>query len=120
MKEYELTVLIHPDLETDTSVAHKKIEKIISDNGGKIVSEEDDEKRRLAYEIRKCNFAIYHYYELELPAEAPAKISAVLNISDEVLRYLLVSKDPRKAKAVAKKAERAEYLKNNAKSEEKE
>ena len=37
--------------------------------------------------------------ELELPASAPLKISNTLNITDEVLRYLLVSVDERARKA---------------------
>jgi ribosomal protein S6 len=43
---------------------------------------------------------------LELPAAAPAKISSVLNITDEAIRYLLVAKDPRREKMLAKRQER--------------
>lgn len=39
-------------------------------------------KKRLAYKIDGQDFARYHYMEVELPAEAPLKISNTLNITD--------------------------------------
>ena len=106
MKNYELTVLIHPDLEMNLDAATNKIKDLIAKNGGKITKEENDGKKRLAYPIKGQDFAVYYYYELELPAEAPAKISATLNITDEVLRHLLVTVDERKLKYEAKQAAR--------------
>ena len=104
MKPYELTVVIHPDLEMNISPATDKVQKLIEDNGGKIVKETNEGKKRLAYKIDGQEFGVYYYYEVELPADAPSKISNVLNITDEVIRYLLVSVDPRKAKIEAKRA----------------
>ena len=106
MKNYELTVLIHPDLEMNLDAATNKIKDLIAKNGGKITKEENDGKKRLAYPIQGQDFAVYYYYELELPVEAPAKISATLNITDEVLRHLLVTVDERKLKYEAKQAAR--------------
>ena len=60
-------------------------------------------KKRLAYPVGSNEFAVYYYYELDLPAEAPQKISNVLNITDEIIRYLLVAVDPRKAKMEARR-----------------
>ena len=106
MKEYELTVLIHPDLEMNLEAATEKIKTLIEDNGGKITKETNEGKKRLAYTVKGQDFAVYYYYEFELPAQAPAKISSVLNITDEALRYLLVAKDPRREKMMAKRQER--------------
>ena len=102
MKNYELTVLFHPDLEMNLDPALDKVKKIIESNGGKIIKETSDGKKRLAYAISKQDFAIYHFFELELSAEAPAKISNTLNITDEVIRYLLVKVDERKIKLNAR------------------
>ena len=59
--------------------------------------------------IKICT--IYYYYIVSLPPEAPAKISSVMNITDEVLRYLLVRKDERRAKPEAQPAESTEDTK---------
>lgn len=103
MKEYELTVLVHPDLEMNLQPATDKVKALIEGNGGKITKETNEGKKKLAYTIAGQDFAIYYYYEAQLPAGAPAKISSVLNITDEVMRYLLVIKDEKKAKMEAKR-----------------
>ena len=106
MKQYELTFLIHPDLEMNTETVVSKVKDLIDTNSGKVTKETNEGKKRLAYTIKGQDYAVYYYLEAELPAEAPAKISSVLNITDEVLRYLLVAVDERKLKAEAKRAER--------------
>jgi small subunit ribosomal protein S6 len=106
VKEYELTVLVHPDLEMNLQPAVDKLKALIAENGGKIVKEAVEGKKRLAYAILEQDFAVYCYFEVELPAAAPARVSSVLNITDEVMRYLLVLKDERKAKAELKQKAR--------------
>ena len=106
MREYELTVLIHPDLEMNPEAATDKVKALIETNGDKITKENNEGKKKIAYQIKGQDFAVYYYYELELPAAAPAKINSVLNITDEIIRYLLVAKDPRREKMLAKRQER--------------
>lgn len=106
MKNYELSVLIHPDLEMNLDAATSKIKDLIEKNGGKITKEVNDGKKRLAYSIAGQDFAVYYFYEVTLSADAPKKIEGVLNITDEVLRYLLVTVDERKLKYEAKQAAR--------------
>lgn len=105
MKEYELTVLIHPDLEVDLEAPLDKVRKLIADNGGKVVSEDNWGKKKLAYRINNQDFAVYVAFDVELPAEAPLKISNTLNITDEVLRYLLVRVDE-KGRALLEEAKK--------------
>lgn len=101
MKEYELTVLIHPDLETDLETPLAKVRDIITTAGGTIVREDNWGKKKLAYPIKREEFAVYVYMDVELPADAPLKISNTFNITDEVLRYLLVTADLKARKALA-------------------
>ena len=100
MKDYELTVLIHPDLEADLETPLTKVRAIVTTAGGKITSEDNWGKKKLAYKINKEDFAVYVYMEVSLPPEAPLKISNTLNITDEVLRYLLVTVDEKGRKAL--------------------
>lgn len=101
MKEYELTVLIHPDLETDLETPLAKVRALVTSNGGKITKEDNWGKKKLAYRIKKEDFAVYVYMDVTLPADAPLKISNTLNITDEVLRYLLVTVNEKGRKALA-------------------
>lgn len=100
MKEYELTVLIHPDLEADLETPLKKVRTIITGAGGKITKEDVWGKKKLAYRINNEDFAVYVYMEVSLPPEALLKISNTLNITDEVLRYLLAKVDEKGRRAL--------------------
>ena len=108
MKEYELTVLIHPDLEADLETPLKKVRDIITNAGGNIIREDNWGKKKLAYPIRREEFAVYIYMDVALPADAPLKISNIFNITDEVLRYLLVTVNEKARKALAAEQERAD------------
>jgi len=118
MKDYELSILFHPDLEMNLDPVVDKIKKLIEGNGGKITKEENDGKKRLAYPILGQDFAVYYFFDVELPAEAPAKISSVLNITDEVIRYLLVRVDERKAKMAARRKVKADETEESTESNE--
>jgi len=108
MNEYELTVLIHPDLESNLDPALDKVRGLITNNGGEITKEDNWGKKKLAYQINREDFAVYVHFEVKLPSEAPLKISNVLNITDEVLRYLLVKTDEKTRQALNEQKARAE------------
>lgn len=108
MQQYEIAVLYHPDLEIDLDKAAQKVTKVITDNGGTIASEDNWGKRKLAYKIKGHDHAVYVFYAAELPAEAVKKIEATLNITDEVIRFLITKPDTKAiAKAEAFKVARA-------------
>jgi small subunit ribosomal protein S6 len=104
MKDYELTVLIHPDLEVDIEAPLIKVRDIVKNAGGTITTEDNWGKKKLTYRINKQDFGVYVYMEVALPSDAPLKISNTLNITDEVLRYLLVTVDEKGRKALEEQA----------------
>lgn len=108
LREYELTVLIHPDLETEQEKVLNKIRKIIKDNNGSITKEHNWGKKKLAYKIAKEDFAVYVHLETELDPMSLQKISNTLNITEEVLRYLLVTTDEKIKAKLADAASRRE------------
>ena len=101
MKEYELTVVFHPDLEVNPDPAIDKVKKTIEQAGGKIIKEENEGKRRLAYPIKGQTFALYYYLTVSLPSDGPKKLSSVFNITDEILRHMLVHADEKRAERSA-------------------
>ena len=114
-KMYELTFLIHPDLEANLDDALSKVKNIITEAGGKIEKENIWGKKKLAYQINREDFAVYVYFEVALPPEAPIVISNTLNITEEVLRYLLVSVDPKSVKAAEETEEKIETVETEEK-----
>jgi len=108
VNQYEIAVLYHPDLEMDLDKAETKIKKLFTDNGGKLVSTDNWGKRKLAYAIAKQDHAIYVFYTVDLPSEGVSKIEKTLNITDEVIRFIIVKPDLKAiAKAEAAKADKA-------------
>jgi small subunit ribosomal protein S6 len=109
LNQYEIAVLYHPDLEIDLEKAEARVAKIITDNGGKITKTDNWGKRKLAYIIKKQEFAVYVFYTVDIPAEGVQKIEQTLNITDEVIRFLITKPDLKAmAKAEAAKAEKAQ------------
>lgn len=112
MANYEFAILFDPDLEVDFEKAENSFKKVIADHGGSINATDNWGKRRLAYPIKKQDSAIYVFYSVELDQAQLGAVNASLNITDEVIRFLITKPDVKKqAKA---EAERAEKLKKNA------
>ncbi len=99
MNQYEIAVLYHPDLEIDLEKATSRVEKILTDNGGKVTNADNWGKRKMAYPIKDNESAVYVIYTVDLPAQAVRKVESILNITDEVIRFLITKPD---LKAIAK------------------
>jgi small subunit ribosomal protein S6 len=118
MNQYEVAVLYDPDLEIDLGKATDRVEKIFTANGGKIKNTDNWGKRKLAYPIKNNEHAIYVFYTVELSPEAVRKIEGTLNITDEVIRFLITRPDLKKiAKAEAARAEKAKRAAERGKPE---
>ena len=122
MNQYEIAVLFDPQLEIDLSKPTAKVENIFTENKGKVIKTDNWGKKKLTYPIKKQDHAVYVFYTVELPAEGVAKVESTLNITDEVIRYMITRPD---LKAIAKaedakaeKAKKAAERGENSESEE--
>lgn len=108
VSQYEIAILYHPDLEVDLTKAEEKVVGIFKSSGGEVKATDNWGKRKLAYSIKKQEHAVYVFYTVEMPGENVNKVESVLNITDEVLRYLITKPDLKAiAKAEELKAEKA-------------
>ena len=115
MQEYEIAVVYDPGLEVDLSKAEEQVKKIIAEYNGKITSTDNWGKRKLAYEIAKNEYGIYVFYSVEIMPNTLNKIESALNITDEVIRYLITRIDP-KDKEKAELAKQAKAKTDDEKS----
>jgi small subunit ribosomal protein S6 len=121
LNQYEVAVLYHPDLEIDLEKASSKVEKIITDNGGKITKTDNWGRRKLAYPIKKQEFAVYVFYTVDMPADNVQKVEQTFNITDEIIRFLITRPDLKAiAKADALRAEKAKKAAERSESEDNE
>ncbi len=94
MRDYELTLVIDPDLTGDDQKKQiTKIKKIIEDSKGKVEKTNDWGKRELAYPIKKKNEGYYFLLVVKLSEKLPAELDNKLKLEESLLRYLLVKKE---------------------------
>ncbi len=119
MAQYEVAVLYHPDLEVDLTKAEEKVTKLIANNGGKVTGTDNWGKRKLAYPIKGQEHAVYVFYTVDMPGAGLRKVESTLNITDEVIRYLISKIDHKAiAKAEAARVEKAKKAAERGNSEE--
>lgn len=109
LNQYEIAILYDPDLEVDLAGAETRITKIFTDNGGKVTKTDNWGKRKLAYKIKGNEHAVYVFYTVDLPPANVSQVETTLNITNEVIRFLITKPDLRAIeKAEAQKALKAE------------
>jgi len=120
VNQYEIAILYDPDLEVDLEKATSRVEKIFTDNGATIKNTDNWGKRKLAYAIKKHEMAIYVFYTVDMPGANVQKLESILNITDEVIRFLITRPDLKDiAKAEAAKALKAEQAAKRGDSDDK-
>ena len=115
MREYELTVIIQPEISDEGIEAiRERLGGILESHGADKLFYDDIGKRRLAYGIRR--FQKGHYFTLFFLDEGKAvgDLERALKLDDSVLRFLTVLADPRVKDIEARKAEAAELERQRA------
>jgi small subunit ribosomal protein S6 len=94
MRDYELTLVVRPDVEdTGLTALLEKIKGLITTAGGQGIQVEPWGRRHLAYPIKKITEAQYFLIRAQLPAQALRELERNLRLTEEVLRFLLVRAD---------------------------
>ncbi len=93
MREYELTIVVHPDLdETALAETVSRVSSWVTDAGGTVVKVDNWGKRQLAYLIRKVRQGQYVLLNIEMDPAQCAGLERNLRFLEPVMRFLLVAK----------------------------
>lgn len=91
MRDYEIMVILRPDLDEEaTKTALDKVRGIITAGGGSIEKEDLWGKRRLAYEIKRSRDGYYMVANFKGDPAIANELDRVLKLSDEYLRHMIV------------------------------
>ena len=90
MNNYELTLILNPDLSSKFDDFQTKFEKNLTDINFKINKLENIGRRQLAYSILNHNKGHYAIFQLEGPAEAALELESKLKYDTSVIRHLLL------------------------------
>jgi small subunit ribosomal protein S6 len=90
VRRYELMLVLKPDApdERAAAVIDRSTRYVVAE-GGQIVKVAPWGRRRLAYPIDRYREGSYHIVVFESPAEAIAELERSLQITEDVLRYLV-------------------------------
>ena len=93
MKAYELLFFVAPSIDEESrAAAMKRIENTIAESNGAVDNIDNWGKRKLAYAINYETEGYYALYNFSAEPEFPAELDRVLNITDGVLRSLIIKK----------------------------
>ena len=92
LRDYELVVIISPEVAEDSLEATigKEVGQFITEKGGTLSSVEQWGKRKLAYPIKhfvEGNYVLTHFM---MRPKLTNELEANLQISEKVLRHLLI------------------------------
>lgn len=92
MREYELVVIVQPDLD-DTALKDvvEKVKSWITEAGGTIVKVDFWGKKKLAYIIRKQKEGHYVLIRAQMDPAYGATLERNLRFTEPVMRFLLTS-----------------------------
>ena len=93
MNNYELTLILNPDLSTKFDTFQTKFEKTLTGINFKINKLENIGRRQLAYSILNHNKGHYAIFQIEGPSEAAIELEAKLKYDTTVIRHLLLKVD---------------------------
>jgi small subunit ribosomal protein S6 len=91
LREYELIVVIDPELEEEQfAAALEKIGQYVGNRGGEVVNVDRWGRRKLAYPIKSRTEGNYVVNHIQLDPSQTAELESSLRLSEEVLRHLLI------------------------------
>ena len=91
---YETMYILRPDIAEEEVIKHiEKYNKILENNGGKVLDSQMRGKRRLAYPIAKHREGIYVQLSHQGDGQHIAKIEKAMRLSEDVIRYLTIKQE---------------------------
>lgn len=94
MRQYELILIVQPDLDEEaTTAVIDRVKEMITSNGGEILKTDLWGSRQLAYEIQDFRDGYYVYMEVQFVPEFGAELTQSLRYIEPVIRYMLTKID---------------------------
>ena len=96
MRDYELGIVVSPEAsEEQTKGILDSLTQIVQTNGGQVVKVHPWGRRRLSYPIERHRDGLYFFLDLALTPQTVLEIDRNLKVTEEVVRHLIVKRNPR-------------------------
>jgi small subunit ribosomal protein S6 len=91
MSIYESIFIINPNLADDeTAAIIKKMQDVVTNQGGEMIKFEDWGKKKLAYEIKKQKRGHYAFFQFKGPATMISELERTYKLTDSVIKFITV------------------------------
>lgn len=119
-RDYELGFILHPEVSEEQSNAIlERIQQIVNNHDGQVVRITQWGRRRLAYPIRHQRDGFYVFFDMILTPETVSELDRNIKVTEEVLRHIIIRRDPRVAQKEREEREaRAAQAQNEPPAEE--
>ncbi|HOK25040.1 MAG TPA: 30S ribosomal protein S6 [Bacteroidales bacterium] len=112
MNHYETVFIATPVLsENQMKEAVQKFKKIITENSGEIIHEENWGLKKLAYPIKKKSTGFYYLIEFKGPGDIVEKLELQYRRDERILRFLTFKMDKYAIEYAEKKRKQKEVEK---------
>ena len=93
MHEYELVLVLNPDLD-DTAATDlvNKVKGWITDGKGELAKVDVWGRRKLAYQIRKQTEGLYYLLHVKMDPKFVITLERNLRLAEPVMRFLIIAK----------------------------
>jgi small subunit ribosomal protein S6 len=97
-RDYELGFILNPEVsEEQSSSILERIQQIVTTHDGQVVRVNQWGRRRLAYPIEHKRDGFYVFIDMILTPETVSELDRTLKVTEEVLRHIIVRRDPKAA-----------------------
>lgn len=91
MRNYEIMFIVKPTLdEANIKKVAEDTKKLLESNEGKVLEVKDMGQKELAYEIKKFKTGYYFLITLEGTSNTIDEFNRVSNISEDIIRSLVI------------------------------
>lgn len=94
MRKYEITYIVHPDLDADAfKQLNDQVQGWVKDSGGKVEKADVWGKRKLAYPVKKQTEGQYVLLHTDMEPAGCGQLERLFGLQESVLRFLIVAVD---------------------------
>jgi len=93
MREYEITMIVHPEVDEDAfNEIVERVSGWITETGGEIIKTDLWGKRKLAYLIQNQTEGQYVLLHVTMPSTFGAELERNMRFDEPIMRYLIIAK----------------------------
>jgi small subunit ribosomal protein S6 len=93
MRNYEIAIIIHPELEDAAyNEVVERVQELIKNSDGTIVKVDQWGRKKLAYEINNLTEGQYVFFQTEMEPTVCSDIEHALQLNESIIRFMITSR----------------------------